>query len=462
MGMTAIETLWKYVMKYSPNNPECFNRGRFVLSNGHTCPFQYTFLHLTGSCYKHTTFEQLKTYHSTSYDSFCPGHPEIEHQGIEVTTAPLGQGIANTVDLAMATKHLAAVYSKPGFDLINNTTWCMIGETRLQEGVVLEAIQLASHWKLSNLVVIEDNNQITCDRSVDLCNTEDVNTKMIACEWDVIDAEDGCFDVEALVKALSQAKASEENPTFINVHTIIGIGSRIASDAQSHGTAFGGESVKLLKKLEELGLNPEEHFVVSDKVYGFFENMRVRGDLFEEEWAGMVRRYAQEHPELHEEVSARVRSDFTEDWSQLIPAKVSFPTIPTASRKSAGLICNPRPYTSRLLTRLAQVKMARLTAHRFGKSLPIHAKHTLHSPLRYGKNHRCFHNSYESQKCPDYHSLSRQSLEQYPQYSSCDGLQKGAYVFIEESNADVTLTGVGSERCFAVKTREIPKDKYSI
>lgn len=329
--------LWKYVMKYSPSNPEYFNRDRFVLSNGHTCLFQYSFLHLAG--YKHMTMDQLKTYHSARYDSFCPGHPEIEHEGIEVTTGPLGQGIANAVGLAMATKNIAATYNKPGYDLVNNTTWCMIGDACLQEGVALEAIQLAGHWKLNNLVVIYDNNQITCDGSVDLCNTEDVNAKMRACGWEVLEVEDGCYDVEGLVKALLQAKASTEKPTFINVRTLIGVGSKVAGDAKAHGAAYGAEDVKNIKKV--FGMNPEEHFVLTDEVYGFFREMTPRGQKLEEDWKTLVAAYGKEYPELHEEFLKRVEGRFTEDWRAIIPSKDTFPTAPTPSRKSAGIICNP-------------------------------------------------------------------------------------------------------------------------
>lgn len=338
MGMAAIGVaLWKYVMRYSPNNPNYFNRDRFVLSNGHTCLFQYTFLHLVG--YKHMTLDQLKSYHSARYDSFCPGHPEIEHDGIEVTTGPLGQGIANAVGLAMATKHLAAVYNKPNYELINNTTWCMIGDACLQEGVALESIQLAGHWKLNNLVVIYDNNQITCDGSVDLCNTEDVNAKMRACGWEVLEVEDGCYDVEGLVKALLQAKASTEKPTFINVRTIIGVGSKVAGDAKAHGAAYGNEGVRGIK--QAFGMNPDEHFVVADQVYSFFREMKTRGENLEENWNDLVSAYSQEYPELYDEFNKRVEGKFTDDWRSIIPAKETFPTAATASRKSAGIICNP-------------------------------------------------------------------------------------------------------------------------
>ena len=159
--------LWKYTMRYAPHTPTFFNRDRFVLSNGHTCLFQYSFLHLTG--YRAMTFDQLKSYHSSRYDALCPGHPEIEHEGIEVTTGPLGQGVANAVGLAIASRHLGATYNRPGFEgLVDNHTWCMIGDACLQEGVALEAISLAGHFRLGNLTIIYDNNQITCDGTVDV------------------------------------------------------------------------------------------------------------------------------------------------------------------------------------------------------------------------------------------------------------------------------------------------------
>jgi dihydroxyacetone synthase len=338
MGMAAIGiALWKYTMRYSPTNPNFFNRDRFVLSNGHTCLFQYAFLHLTG--YKAMTLDQLKSYHSARYDSLCPGHPEIEHEGIEVTTGPLGQGIANAVGLAMATKNLAATYNRPGYDLVNNTTWCMIGDACLQEGVALEAIQLAGHWRLNNLVVIYDNNQITCDGSVDMCNTEDVNLKMQACGWNVIDVADGCYDVEGLVRAMGDAKASSDKPTFINVRTVIGISSQVAGDAKAHGAAFGVEGVRSIK--QTLGMNPDQHFVVDDAVYGFFSDRATVGQQLEQDWNLLLQSYKESHQELHQEFLARVEGRFTEDWRSIIPAKDSFPTTPTASRKSAGLVCNP-------------------------------------------------------------------------------------------------------------------------
>ncbi|EOA86549.1 uncharacterized protein SETTUDRAFT_153361 [Exserohilum turcica Et28A] len=321
IGMAAIGVaLWKYVMRYAPHTPDYFNRDRFILSNG----------------YKAMTFDQLKSYHSDRVDALCPGHPEIEHEGIEVTTGPLGQGVANAVGLAMATKNLQATYNKPDFDVVSNHTWCMIGDACLQEGVALEAISFAGHLKLNNLTIIYDNNQITCDGSVDLTNTEDVNTKMRACGWDVVDVEDGCFDVEGLIEALNKARASTEKPTFINVRTIIGVGSAVAGDAVAHGVAFGTTDVANMKKA--YGFNPDEHFVVSDEVRKFFADIPERGQELVKSWEERVAAYETKYPDEGADFRRRIEGRLTEDWKSLVPT--SFTDAPTATRKSSGLVFN--------------------------------------------------------------------------------------------------------------------------
>ncbi|KAF5520744.1 Dihydroxyacetone synthase [Colletotrichum aenigma] len=559
MGMAAIGTsLWKYIMKYSPKNPNYFNRDRFVLSNGHTCLFQYSFLHLTG--YKHMTMDQLKSYHSNRTDSFCPGHPEIEHEGIEVTTGPLGQGIANAVGLAAASKHLAATYNRPNFPVVNNMTWCMIGDACLQEGVAMEAIQLAGHWKLNNLVVMYDNNQITCDGSVDLCNTEDVNTKMRACGWNVIEIEDGNWDVEAIVRAMDSARNSSDKPTFINIHTVIGIGSAVAGNAKAHGAAYGPADVANIKK--NFGMDPEQHFVVSGQVYNYFREAIPRGEQIEAEWNQLVEAYTREHPELAAEFKKRVAGEWTADWRKFIPAKEDFPTTPTPSRKSAGLVCNPiaagvnnlmvgtadlspsvnmiwkgkvdfqnpdlkttcginGDYTGRYihygirehamasianglaafnkgailpvtssffmfyiyaapgvrmgaLQRLQQIHIATHDSIGTGEDGPTHQPIALPALYRAMPNllyiRPCdseetagaFIAAMEAKESPTIISLSRQNLEQYPQFTSRDKVLKGAYVFKEEQDADVTLIGVGAEMVFAAKTAKLLAEKHNI
>lgn len=284
------------------------------------------------------TIEQLKSYHSRRTDSICPGHPEIEHEGIEVTTGPLGQGVANAVGMAMATKQLAATYNKPGFDLVNNMTWCMIGDACLQEGVALEAIQLAGHWKLNNLAIIYDNNQITCDGSVDMVCTEDINAKMRACGWNVIDVYDGTENIQGIVQALIEARVSDK-PTFVNIRTIIGVGSAVAGKAKAHGANFGKADVANIKKV--FGLDPNEHFIIRPEVYDFFREAKSRGREYEARWSDLVSSYTRQYPVEGEEFRLRVRGQMPQDWQQFIPTKGSLPTAPTSTRKAAGIVCNP-------------------------------------------------------------------------------------------------------------------------
>ncbi|KAJ4388635.1 hypothetical protein N0V93_006094 [Gnomoniopsis smithogilvyi] len=336
IGMAAIGVaLWKYAMRYAPHTPDWFNRDRFVLSNGHTCLFQYSFLHLSG--YKAMTFDQLKSYHSDRADSLTPGHPEIEIEGIEVTTGPLGQGVANAVGLAMATKNLAATYNKPGLDVVSNHTWCMIGDACLQEGVGLEAISLAGHWRLNNLTIIYDNNQITCDGSVDMVNNEDINAKMQACGFDILEVEDGCYDVNAIVQALAQARQSKDKPTFINIKTTIGLGSAVAGKAAAHGAPFGAEDVKNMKRAN--GFDPEKHFEIDADVRNFFAELPKRGEAFVQEWDKLFDTYCKQFPELGQELQARACGAILKDWKKLVPE--SFDTADTPSRVSGGKVINP-------------------------------------------------------------------------------------------------------------------------
>jgi dihydroxyacetone synthase len=335
MGMAAIGVaLWKYIMKYSPQNPDFINRDRFVLSNGHACLFQYTFLHLTG--YKQMTWEQLLSYHSERYDSITPGHPEIEIDGVEVTTGPLGQGVANAVGLAMATKHLGATYNRPGHDVINNMTWCLMGDACLQEGVGMEAFQLAAHWRLNNLCIVYDRNEITCDGSVDICSSDDVNAKMRAVGFNVIDVADGNYDVEGIVKALITARSSKNKPTFINIRTTIGVGSKIAGDAKTHGADLGEDDIIHIKKT--FGMDPAKVFDVSEQVYEYFREAVPRGQQLEQDWNVMFENYKLEYPELADEFERRTRGEIPIEWTELLPKIRDLPTSPTPSRKSLGQV----------------------------------------------------------------------------------------------------------------------------
>lgn len=338
MGMAAIGVaLYKYVMKFSPKNGDYFNRDRFVLSNGHACLWQYLFMHLVGV--ESMTTDQLKSYHSSRYDSICPGHPEIENEGVEVTTGPLGQGVANAVGLAIASKQLAATYNREGHEVVNNMTWCMIGDACLQEGVGLESVSLAAHWKLNNLCIIYDNNNITCDGTADVANAgENMNAKMRATGWNVLDILDGHSNVSSIVHALLEARNSDK-PTFINIRTIIGIGSGKAGTPATHGAALGLDDIVNIKK--SYGLNPEEHYSLPNEMYTFFEDVATRGKQLEADWSSTVSAYEKAYPELAAEFKLRVAGKMPQDWTKFIPKKEDFPKEPTATRKSAGLVGNP-------------------------------------------------------------------------------------------------------------------------
>nr|OQO30767.1 hypothetical protein B0A51_02463 [Rachicladosporium sp. CCFEE 5018] len=334
IGMAALGVaLWKYGMKYAPHTPTWFNRDRFLLSNGHACLFQYTNHYLAN--YKAMTWEQLLSYHSERPDSLCPGHPEIEHEGVELTTGPLGQGIANAVGLAIATKNLAATYNRPGFDVVNNHTWCIVGDACLQEGLGCEAFSYAGHLKLTNLTVLYDNNQISCDGSVDLTNTEDVNMKMEACGWEVLDVMDGVNDVEAIVAALEKGRdTSRTKPLFVNIRSIIGVGSAVAGKAVSHGAPLGTQNIADMKKA--YGWDTEKKFYLPDQVKHFYKDIPARGEKWVSEWRELVDKYKQAHPDLAAEFQARVEGRIPSDWAKSIPT--SFPTEDTPTRKANNYV----------------------------------------------------------------------------------------------------------------------------
>lgn len=236
----------------------------------------------------------------------------------------------------MASKNLQAQYNKPNFDIVDGHVWCMVGDACLQEGVGLEAISIAGHMRLNNLTVIYDNNQITCDGPVSLTNTENVDAKMRACGWNVLNIQDGCFDIHNIVDALNQARNAEK-PTFINVKTIIGLGSAVAGDAVAHGAAFGVQDVAKMKKA--YGFDPADSFVVPQVVRDFFADTVPRGQAQVQQWESLVGRYAEAHPRLATEFGLRVKGELPTDWESLIPR--DFPSQNTSSRASSGLVFNP-------------------------------------------------------------------------------------------------------------------------
>ncbi|KAL2847793.1 Transketolase, thiamine diphosphate binding domain-containing protein [Aspergillus pseudoustus] len=309
IGMAAIGVaLWKYIMRYNPSNPEWFDRDRFVLSNGHCAMFLYAMNHLTG--YDAWTMDELKGYAGpklNGHTTIAHGHPEIECPGIEVTTGPLGQGIANAVGLAIASKNLAAWFNEPGFEVVGSRIWCMTGDGCLMEGVAMEAISLAGHLHVDNLVLIYDNNAVTCDGPLSWINDENINAKMRACGWEVVDVLDGSHDVQAIRAALEHAKQLKGKPVFVNIRTVIGVGTTTQGTAKAHHGAFDIESVAASKRLA--GQDPRTTHSPSERGLAFFRERKSNGAAIEGEWNDLIKRYESAHPDKAAEFAGRQSGD---------------------------------------------------------------------------------------------------------------------------------------------------------
>ncbi|KAI0974643.1 Transketolase, thiamine diphosphate binding domain-containing protein [Xylaria arbuscula] len=338
IGMAALGVaLFKYVMRFNPSNPEWFDRDRFVLSNGHTAMFLYALNHLTG--FDNWTMKEIRGYGSAKtdgYETLCHAHPEREIPGIEVTTGPLGQGIANAVGLAIASKNLAARYNRPGFDLVKSRVYCMTGDGCLMEGVALEAVSLAGSLGLDNLVLIYDNNAVTCDGPLDWINTEDVNTKMRATGWHVLDIVDANYDVDAVVSTLSYAKTLKGKPVFINARTIIGIGTAVAGTFKAHHGAFDNESIALSKQLA--GQDPSTTHVIPPDALDYFRERKARGEQLESSWDSLLQEYKTAHPILAAGFAKAIRGDYGTEWRDILTSIDSAQFVGKATRETNGTL----------------------------------------------------------------------------------------------------------------------------
>ena len=266
--------------------------------------FLYTLNHLVG--FDDWTMDELKGYGSAKlngYTTLCHAHPEREVPGVEVTTGPLGQGVASAVGLAIASKHLAARFNRPDYDLVQSRIYCTTGDGCLMEGVALEAVALAGHLKLDNLVLIYDNNQVTCDGPLDWINTEDVNAKMRACGWAVLEISDGSYDVQAIVAALHYARSVRGKPVFINIRTVIGLGTSVAGTFKAHHGKVDEESVTRSK----LGahIDPSVTHSVPDRALNFFRERKAHGGRLNEQWDTLRHQYTRAYPELSAMLEAR-------------------------------------------------------------------------------------------------------------------------------------------------------------
>ncbi|WP_235823654.1 transketolase [Azohydromonas sediminis] len=310
MGMAEIAVaLWGRHLKHNPLDPQWADRDRFVLSNGHGSMLLYALLHLTGYDLPMSELRHFRQLHSKT-----PGHPEVGvTPGVETTTGPLGQGLANAVGMALAEKLLAAEFNRPGHDIVDHRTWVFVGDGCLMEGISHEACALAGAWKLDKLAVIYDDNGISIDGPVAPWYVDDVALRFAGYGWRVIGPVDG-HDVAAMDAAIAEAKTPCGKPTLIVAKTTIGKGSpNRAGSAKVHGEALGAEEVRLTR--EALGW-PHEPFVIPEAVYEAWD-AKARGAAAQTAWEQRFIAYRAAHPELAAEFERRMAGRLPANFAQV-------------------------------------------------------------------------------------------------------------------------------------------------
>lgn len=326
-------TLWTRFMNHNPKNPKWFNRDRFVLSAGHGSALLYSLLHLSGY---NLTMEDLKQFRQ--WGSKTPGHPEYRHtEGVEATTGPLGQGIAMAVGMAMAERHLASVYNKEQYELVNHFTYSICGDGDLMEGVSAEAASLAGHLKLGRLVVLYDSNDISLDGDLNKSFSESVKGRFEAYGWQYLRVEDG-NNFEEIAAALEEARNDLNRPTMIEVRTVIGYGSpNRAGTSGVHGVPLGADELKLTKEAYKWTF--EEDFYVPEGVYENFKKLIAEnGQKKEKEWNDLFAQYKKDYPELGAQLELALKHELPEGWDKDVP--VYSEGMALASRASSGEAIN--------------------------------------------------------------------------------------------------------------------------
>ncbi|EFP5536278.1 transketolase [Escherichia coli] len=307
MGMADIaEVVWRRHLRHNPKNPQWFNRDRYVQSNGHGSMLIYALLHLTGYDLSMDDIRDFRQLHSRT-----PGHPEYGYTpGVETTTGPLGQGVANAVGMAIAEKALAAEFNKPGFNIVDHHTWLFLGDGCLMEGISHEACGLAGTLKLGNLIAIWDDNGISIDGHVEGWFAEDTAARFRAYGWHVIEGVDG-HDPEAVDAAVREAKSVTDKPSLLCCKTIIGFGSpNKANSHDCHGSALGADEVALVRERLQWPYAP---FEIPGEIYAAWDATE-KGAQVQQEWDALFADYAKQWPELAAEFTRRMKGDLPAGW----------------------------------------------------------------------------------------------------------------------------------------------------
>ena len=305
--------LWSKYMRYNPKDAKWPNRDRFVLSAGHGCLLQYCYLYLTGY---NITLDDIKNFRQLH--SKTAGHPEYGLlDGIDVTTGPLGQGFANGIGMAIAQRHLAARFNKPGFESFNYRIFAICSDGDMMEGVTSEAASLAGHLGLGNIIYLYDDNHISIEGDTSITFNEDVALRFEAYGWHVQTVEDG-NDILAISRAVDNAVKETTRPSLIKVRTHIAYGSPNKVDtAGAHGAALGEEEVRLVK--EFFGFDPNESFVVPGKVLEYYRAIGEKGVQLENDWAKLFDSYKKKYPELALEYEQALRDELPSGWTDRLP-----------------------------------------------------------------------------------------------------------------------------------------------
>lgn len=331
MGMADIaEVLWRGYLNHNPTNPLWADRDRFVLSNGHGSMLIYSLLHLTGYDLPLSELENFRQLHSKT-----PGHPEYGYTvGVETTTGPLGQGIANAVGFAIAERTLAAQFNRPGHDIVDHNTYVFMGDGCMMEGISHEVCSLAGTLKLGKLVAFYDDNGISIDGHIDGWFTDDTAKRFEAYGWHVVRGVDG-HDADAIAKAIEEAKSVSDKPSLLMCKTVIGFGSpNKAGTHDSHGAPLGDDEVALTRK--QLGWT-HAPFVIPSDIYAEWD-AKEAGQAKESAWNEKFAAYAQAHPELAAEFKRRVSNELPANWqeeSQKFVEQLQANPAKIASRKAS-------------------------------------------------------------------------------------------------------------------------------